>query len=401
VRRKSRNPPFVQPQPAPAKQRKARKSKIGRVFSLVVVEDRMISGGFSSIVSLRRNGFDVANVRAIPIQPVAADLGFSLTARGTGRCRLPGHDDRNPSFAIRRLTNRFTCYACGGKGDVIDLVVAMVGLDFVGACNWLTDRYLGGAPLCPLGPSNANWSRSTRPVAVAPVEAAPAVAADHEVFGWILDRSPLGSMGDAYLRSRGFNEASIRHFRIGQISDRRRILSDVLGRFGRERLLHCGLTGNGQFGDRFAFPTGYILFPFMIEGEVAYLQARRPDQDTKWRWLCPQGLLPPVYNSDVLSDDSPTISICEGVTDVISAHEIGLPAIGLVGANGHLDAGTLARLRGRNVAVYGDGDEAGSRFSRRLVRLLADEGITAIPKRLPQGVNDLNDHLRRMRGLSE
>jgi DNA primase len=182
------------------------------------------------------------------------------------------------------------------------------------------------------------------------------------------------------------------------VSDRSQVLSSAVRRFGQERLRHCGVTADGSFGERLVFPTGYLLFPFIMEGEVAYLQARRPDQEAKWRWLCPHGLLPPVFNQDVLSSDVPTISICEGVTDVISAHELGLVAIGLVGVNGHLDSGTIAKLSGRNVAIYGDVDDAGSRFSRQLVRLLAAKGITAISKRLPKGVNDLNDQLRKMRG---
>jgi DNA primase len=372
--------------------------KIGRVWPRNVVEDRMSSARISNTGRLRAGRFDVASIRAIPIRSVAVDLGFHLTATGTGRCRLPGHADRNPSFAIRPVTNRFTCYACNGKGDVIDLAMVMMGLDFVEACKWLADRYLGGASRRPLASGPSKQSLATRPVAAARTEAPPVISGDCEVFEWLLGCSPLASTGDAYLRSRVFTEATIQHFRIGQVSDRSQILREALGRFGRERLRKCGIIDDGRFGERLVFPTGYLLFPFMIEGEVAYLQARRPDQETKWRWLCPRGLLPPVFNQDVLSGDASTISICEGVTDVISAHELGLVAIGLVGVNGHLDARTLARLRGRNVAVYGDVDDAGSRFSRHLVRLLSAKGITAIPKRLPEGVNDLNDQLRRMGG---
>jgi DNA primase len=330
---------------------------------------------------------------------VAIDLGFSLTTNGVGRCRLPGHDDRNPSFAARSSSNRFTCYACSVNGDVIDLVKAMMGLDFVQACNWLFERYLGGAPQRPFGTGVAARSREIRPVVIAAVRTKPVLAADREVFGWLLGQSPLSLAGDTYLRSRGFADATIRHFQVGQIGNRAQVLRYALERFGHDRLHRCGLTRDGQFGEHFVFPTGYLLFPFMIDDEVAYLQARRPDQVTKWRWVCPHGLLPPVYNQSALTDDIPTVSICEGVTDVISAHELGLSAIGLVGVNGHLDSATLARLRGHNVAVYGDSDEAGRRFSQNLVKVLAAKGITAIPKRLPPGVNDLNDQLRRTRGL--
>ena len=229
------------------------------------------------------------------------------------------------------------------------------------------------------------------------IEASTDVAPDSEVFEWLLRSSVLRADGDAYLRSRGFVEATIRHFRIGQIQDRAGIMREAVARFEIERLRRCGLSRAGNFGEQFAFPTGYLLFPFIVGGEVAYIQARRPDQNPRWRRLCLNILLPPVYNQEVLYRDAPTISICEGVTDVISAHELGIAAIGLVGANARLDANTVNRLRGRNVAVFGDNDGPGARFSRNLVKLLSEKGITAIPKRLPSGVNDLNDHLRQSR----
>jgi len=338
----------------------------------------------------------VESIRAIPIRSVAVALGFSLTAKGTGRCRLPGHEDRNPSFAVRSVTNRFICYACGGRGNVIDLVMIMENLDFVGACTWLQNGYLRGPS------SNAvrrrTISRIEHVPPCRPVDGPKiTTAADREVFNWLVECSPLGGAGAAYMRSRCFSDATTRHFGVGQVGDRINVLRDAVARFGAERLRRCGLICDGRSGDRLVFPTGYLIFPFTVDGEVVYLQARRPDDDPRWRWLCLNGLQPSVYNQDVLLGDSSTISICEGATDVLSAHELGLVAIGLAGANAQLDAVTLERLRGRNVAVFGDGDGPGGRFARELVSLLSTKGITAIPKRLPKGINDLNDHLRKTR----
>lgn len=358
----------------------------------------MASARSMQSVRPRGNRFDLDRLRAIPIASVATDLGFTLTPSGTGRCRLPGHDDRNPSFSIRARTNRFTCYACGGTGDVIALVMSMESVDFVDACVLLEERYLGASPRAVGRRAYAaKVARTIAPSPVLAIEAATKVAPDSEVFEWLLYSSVLRSDGDAYLRSRGFVEATIRHFRIGQIKDSASIMREVVARFGIERLRRCGLTRAGSYGEQFAFPTGYLLFPFIVGGEVEYIQARRPDQDPRRRWLCPNILLPPVYNQDVFSGNAPTISICEGVTDVMSARELGIAAIGLVGANARLDANTVNRLRGRNVAVFGDNDGPGARFSKDLVKLLSGKGITAIPKRLPPGTNDLNEHLRQLR----
>ena len=136
---------------------------------------------FRSLQSFRpRSGrFDLDRLRAIPIASVARNLGFSLAPSGNGRCRLPGHDDRNPSFSIRTLTNRFTCYACGGRGDVIALVMAMEGLDFVDACAWLDDRYLAGAPRAVAGRTNgAKVARTIAPPPVPTIEVSTDFAPD-------------------------------------------------------------------------------------------------------------------------------------------------------------------------------------------------------------------------------
>lgn len=373
----------------------------GGVFARHSVEYLMPSTTYKRAASAGRSKFNLSSIRAIPMRAVAIDLGFGLTAGGTGRCRLPGHEDRNPSFSIRSATNRFTCYACGGNGDAIDLVMKMRGIGFVDACEWLTDRHLGGASVrSGMGRRLAGKASTNTRASSVPAKAEHAAAPDYDVFQWLLLGSTLNSSGYDYLASRGFSAETIAHFRVGQIGDRGKAMRKAVARFGLERLRRCGLVCEGKFGDRLVFPTGYLLFPFIIDGNVACLQARRPDSGTQWRWLCPNSLLPPVFNRSALSADAATISICEGVTDVVSAHELGMPAIGLVGANARLDEATLDLLRGRNVAIFGDRDAAGSRFALHLIDRLAGIGVTAISKRLPSGADDLNDHLRGVRGLT-
>ena len=53
----------------------------------------------------------------ISLKTVVQDAGIKL-AKGKGIC--PFHNDSNPSFSIRN--NKYTCFACGEHGDVIDFV---------------------------------------------------------------------------------------------------------------------------------------------------------------------------------------------------------------------------------------------------------------------------------------
>jgi DNA primase len=61
----------------------------------------------------------------------------------TGRC--PFHDDRTPSFVVRREKRRWNCYGCGQWGDVYDFVGLSEGVDFRAAKRRVADFV--GVPL--------------------------------------------------------------------------------------------------------------------------------------------------------------------------------------------------------------------------------------------------------------
>lgn len=66
---------------------------------------------------------------AVPIEEIARrysdvqPLGSSAKAWFTGRCPLPDHEDRTPSFYIYpgEVGGRWWCYGCQRGGDVVDL----------------------------------------------------------------------------------------------------------------------------------------------------------------------------------------------------------------------------------------------------------------------------------------
>lgn len=106
------------------------------------------------------------------------------------------------------------------------------------------------------------------------------------------------------------------------------------------------------------------------------------------------------YNLDALAKPGSTITICEGITDVLSAHELGMLPIGLLGAMRNLGTDIIDRLIGRNVAIFADADRSGRSLAKRLSDRLAARGITVVTKQLPPEVNDLNDYLRSRRGIA-
>ena len=336
-------------------------------------------------------GLHLIEIKAVPISSVARDLGIKLTRSGSAHCPLPDHADSEPSFSIRQATNRFRCFGCGHSGSVIDLVMLTLGLEFVEACRWLEGRYLGSRVVTP-----DSRPRLARPAPPAP---APAAIADPEVYASLLDQAPLQEAGRRYLNARGLGDVTLARFRVGQVRDAAKLVRTLAAAWGLDRLFACGLVGASRT-PRLVFPSGYLLFPFLEEDRVTYLQARRADDGQKQRWLCLREVPPRLFNVAVLSDPSAgTIHLCEGITDVLSAAELGLAAIGILGAHAPLPEGWIGRLRGRNVVVVPDDDNSGRAFFARLQAELAACGLTVVRLRLPAGCNDLNDALLTRRGI--
>src|SRR2546423_13586207 len=80
----------------------------------------------------------------------AADMAAVVSARTQlrrvgsrylGRC--PFHDERTPSFSVNTTDKLYYCFGCGAKGDLITFVRETEHLDFVGAIEWLADRFNG------------------------------------------------------------------------------------------------------------------------------------------------------------------------------------------------------------------------------------------------------------------
>ena len=94
----------------------------------------------------------VEQARAVPIESELARRGIKLNGKveRAGPCPKCGGDDR---FSINTAKQVFNCRQCGGRGDVIDLVRWLDGVDFIEACTTLA------------GPSPATNGKDAAPTA--------------------------------------------------------------------------------------------------------------------------------------------------------------------------------------------------------------------------------------------
>ena len=80
-------------------------------------------------------GRELENIRALSIPWPPGKRATHI------HCPLPSHNDRNPSWRWDARKSRYHC-TCGG-GNVIDLAMAILGLDFAGAAFWIRGEVFG------------------------------------------------------------------------------------------------------------------------------------------------------------------------------------------------------------------------------------------------------------------
>jgi len=85
--------------------------------------------------------------KRVPITVLLKHYGWSgweehSRAKEWNRLKCPFHDDRNPSASVKRETNRFNCFTCGVRGDIIDIVMQVEGFRTVrDAADWIEQRF--------------------------------------------------------------------------------------------------------------------------------------------------------------------------------------------------------------------------------------------------------------------
>lgn len=82
-----------------------------------------------------------------PIIDVAVKLGLDPRTSGvTTAVKCFKHDDSEPSLVLMPKVNRYQCKTCGIKGDVLDLIQGVKGVNFKGAVTLLDPNFYKNLP---------------------------------------------------------------------------------------------------------------------------------------------------------------------------------------------------------------------------------------------------------------
>jgi DNA primase len=308
-------------------------------------------------------------------------------AQWTGRC--PFHDDQNPSFSVNAVEKLYNCFTCPASGDLIKFVQETEGLDFVGAVEWLADRYGVQLEYEETAPGfDAKRNRRERLLAL--LESA---AKFYERYLW---ESEAGVPVRGYLDERGLSEETCKGFRLGLSPGGERLASKARAKgYSQEELVAAGLV-NRRGNDYYA---GRLVFPLAdARGRVLGFGARRlaEDDPIPAKYVnSPEGELfrksSIVYGLDraraTIAKESRAV-VVEGYTDVMALHQRGLEAaVASMGtALTELQLRELRRLTPRLFLCF-DADAAGAEATLRGMELANREfeEVWVVP--LPPGAD--------------
>ena len=305
-------------------------------------------------------------------------------------CPTPEHADRRPSVTVsadHHGKDRWRCWSNSDhRGDAIDLVRVVRGVDVADAVDWLASRarMVPDKPLPPALPRKVP-SRQTR-LSLDPIVHR-YVATTHAVL-----RSPQGEPMRGWLGDRGIGTDVIVANRLGADVGR-----DLMR---RRRGLPYG-AGPG------------VVFPaYSHNGALAYVQTRYLDPDVAGRKYdnpaSALGVNPRVAFIKTPASTPgrpPFVLVTEGIPDGLIAAQAGFAVVSVMGSQAP-DAVSITRIAnyaedlGSSVAVVVDADTAGSQAVEAISQHLTEAGASTTIVDLPDGL-DLNDWALQHKGWAD
>jgi DNA primase len=305
----------------------------------------------------------------------------------------PFHDDRNPSFDVDPRRQRYRCWACDAKGDVIDFVVAHERVGFVEALELLARR--AGIPL-EKSPDSPQHQRRSAMLDVVRWAA-------QQYHQCLLDADEADS-ARRYLGERNLLGETVRKYQIGYApnawdwlvtkAEAAGIDLELLEAVGLIRKSQRGPGYYEPFRDRVLFPIrdaagrtvgfgGRILptSPLASRGPKYYNSSDTP-LFTKSECL---------YGLDMAKHAAAKagyLAVVEGYTDVLMAHQCGVGQV-VATMGTALNARHVANLRkfAPRVVLVFDADAGGDTGVDRALAIFASQDAELAVATLPEGLD--------------
>lgn len=290
----------------------------------------------------------------------------------------PFHHEKTPSFSVSERKQVYYCFGCHAGGNVITFLMDYYKYSFTEALRYLADRAGMTLPEEAVSPEEKAASEKKQNLLAVYRQAA---AFYYYRLTAERDRPCRGLL---YLKERGLDEKTIRHFGLGYADQ----YGDSLYRYLKRQSYPDDLlreTGLFYFdekkgpGDRF---WNRVMFPITdIRGRVIGFGGRVMG-DGKPKYLnSPESFL---FNKRknlyalhyARSTRRPYLILCEGYMDVITLHQAGFTnaCASLGTALTEEQASLLGRYTSEVCLIY-DSDEAGRTAALRAIPILRKAGL--------------------------
>ncbi|MBQ4612055.1 MAG: DNA primase [Clostridia bacterium] len=317
----------------------------------------------------------------------------SLKRRGRNLVGLcPFHGEKTASFNLYPETASFYCFGCQAGGDVITFIKRIENLDYMDAVRFLADR--SGMKLPEYTKENDASSRLRLRILEANREAA-------RLFHQAL-YSPEGKVALDYFHSRGYTDATIKHFGLGFAPPGWDFLIKGLGDkgFRREELIAAFLAKKSQHGGAYDIFRNRVIIPIIdIRGNVVGFGGRVLD-DTKPKYINTENTLAYVKSRNLFAlnfakNAGRELNLCEGYMDVIAMHQAGftntVAALGTAFPDEQIQL--IARYADRINLIF-DADGAGQKATRVAIEKLRKTGLDVRVVTIPDG-KDPDEYIKK------
>ena len=308
----------------------------------------------------------------------------------------PFHDDKDPSLHVSPRLGIYKCFVCDSAGDPVKFLMEHEKISYPDALRYLAEKYHIEIVEEKKELSPEEQAEQTEREALLGVN-----SFAEKFFIEQMNETENGrNAGLAYFKERGFQESTIKKFRLGYCPDEWDTFTKaaLANGYTLEYLLATGLTKKSENGKTYDFYRGRVIFPILnASGKTVGFGGRiltkgKSDKVAKY-FNSPESAI--YHKSDILYGfffarkairTKDNVYLVEGYTDVISMVESGVENV-VASSGTALTSGQIRLISSqtKNIPVLYDGDNAGIKASLRGINLLLEAGLNVKTVLLPDG----------------
>ena len=302
----------------------------------------------------------------------------------------PFHNENTPSFYVTPSKGIYKCFGCGKAGTAVGFVMEQEHCSYVEALRYLARKY--HIDIVEEQESAEDIARRQRSESLLLVS-----EFARKFFCEQLKGGEGRSVGYAYYRSRGIEDATIERWSLGWAPSGRTALVDAARAAGYkdEYLLGAGLAvqnEDGSLTDKFR---ERVMFPIhSVSGRVIAFSGRtlKADNPAKYVnspeteiYIKSRNLLGIYFAKGEIAREDRCILV-EGNVDVVMMHQLGITnVVASCGTSLTVEQVRLIKKFTENITIMYDGDSAGIHAALRGIPMILAEGMNVRVVLLPDG----------------